>query len=109
MAPAARLAVYKVCWETGGGCATASSVAAIEDAVNDGVDVINYSISGSTTYIVDPVEIAFFNAASAGVFVAASAGNSGPGASTVAHKRAVDDHRCRQHARPRLRRRRGVG
>ncbi len=85
MAPAARLAVYKVCWETGGGCATASSVAAIEDAVNDGVDVINYSISGSTTYIVDPVEIAFFNAASAGVFVAASAGNSGPGASTVAH------------------------
>jgi len=83
MAPAARIAAYKVCWE--GGCATASSVAAIEDAVNDGVDVINYSISGSSTYVVDPVEIAFFNAAAAGVFVATSAGNSGPGASTVAH------------------------
>ncbi|GAA4909492.1 hypothetical protein GCM10023223_29490 [Stackebrandtia albiflava] len=85
MAPAARLAIYKVCWETGGGCATASSVAAIEDAVNDGVDVLNFSISGSTTHIVDPVHLAFFNAAAAGVFVANSAGNSGPGASTVAH------------------------
>ncbi|WP_415646692.1 S8 family peptidase [Stackebrandtia soli] len=85
MAPAARLAVYKVCWETSGGCASSDSVAAIEDAVNDGVDVLNYSISGSQTYVVDPVEIAFFNAAAAGVFVAASAGNSGPSASTVAH------------------------
>jgi hypothetical protein len=34
---------------------------------------------------VDPVEIAFFNAAAAGVFVVTSAGNSGPTASTVAH------------------------
>jgi subtilisin family serine protease len=85
MAPAARLAVYKVCWETTGGCGTADSVAAIEDAVNDGVDVINYSISGSTTYVVDPVHVAFFNAAAAGVFIANSAGNSGPGATTVAH------------------------
>src|SRR5262249_24663032 len=57
----------------------------IDDAVADGVDVINYSISGSTGSIIDPVEIAFLNAAAAGVFVAASAGNNGPGASTVAH------------------------
>src|SRR5699024_493564 len=55
------------------------------DAVNDGADVINFSISGSTEYIVDPVHVAFFNAAAAGVFVANSAGNSGPTASTVAH------------------------
>lgn len=84
MAPAARLAVYKVCW-TDAGCGTADSVAAIDQAVADGVDVINYSISGSMTYVVDPVEIAFYNAARSGVFVAASAGNDGPGASTVAH------------------------
>ena len=58
---------------------------AIDDAVADGVDVINYSISGSLDLVLDPVEVAFFNAAAAGVFVAASAGNSGPGASTVAH------------------------
>ncbi|NUT37217.1 MAG: S8 family peptidase [Hamadaea sp.] len=90
MAPAARLAVYKVLWQnpapdTGSSGQTADLVAAINDAVADGVDVINYSISGSTTSIVNPVEIAFFNAAASGVFVATSAGNSGPGASTVAH------------------------
>lgn len=88
MAPAARLSIYKACWETidPDACATTVDlVAAIEQATTDGVDVINYSISGSSTYVVDPVEIAFFGAAAAGVFVAASAGNSGPSASTVAH------------------------
>ncbi|WP_020526087.1 S8 family peptidase [Catelliglobosispora koreensis] len=83
MAPAARIGVYKVCWA--GGCGTFDSVNAIEDAIADGVDVLNYSISGSRTSVLDPVEVAFFNAAAAGVFVAASAGNSGPGATTVAH------------------------
>jgi len=53
--------------------------------VADGVDVINFSISGSRTNFRDPVEIAFLFAADAGVFVAASAGNSGPASSTVAH------------------------
>ncbi|GAB2692049.1 S8 family serine peptidase [Thalassiella azotivora] len=89
MAPAAKLAVYKVCWEDDdpdtGGCYTSDSIRAIDQAVLDGVDVLNYSISGSTTTAYDPVELAFLSAASAGVFVAASAGNSGPGASTVAH------------------------
>ena len=88
MAPAARLAIYKVLWNQPDGTAsgsTADLVHAIDDAVADGVDVINYSISGSRTFVVDPVEMAFFNAAAAGVFVATSAGNNGPGASTVAH------------------------
>jgi hypothetical protein len=74
MAPAARLAIYKVLWHnavTGSANAgTADLVAAIDDAVADGVDVINYSISGSSLYVVDPVEIAFLSAAAAGVFVA---------------------------------------
>ncbi|WP_328474566.1 S8 family serine peptidase [Actinoplanes sp. NBC_00393] len=87
MAPAARLAVYKALWDQGGGGSgtTVDLVAAINAAVADGVDVINYSISGSTSSFVDPVELAFLNAANAGVFVAASAGNSGPAAGTVAH------------------------
>jgi subtilisin family serine protease len=87
IAPRARIASYKVCWETGtgGSCFTTDSVAAIDQAVADGVDVINFSISGSTTNFRDPVEIAFLFAADAGVFVAASAGNSGPTTSTVAH------------------------
>lgn len=87
MAPGAHVAAYKACWEglTSGGCSTIDTVAAIDAAVADGVDVINYSISGSRTEIMDPVELAFLNAASAGVFVAASSGNSGPTASTTAH------------------------
>jgi len=88
MAPVARVAAYKICWVQpggGGSCGTIDAMSAIDDAVADGVDVINYSISGSLNSILDPVEIAFFNAAAAGVFVAASAGNNGPGVSTVAH------------------------
>ena len=88
MAPAAQIAAYKVCWtgKSSTGCASSDSIAAIDDAVADGVDVINYSIgSGSESEVYDPVEFAFLNAAAAGVFVAASAGNSGPDASTLDH------------------------
>ncbi len=87
MAPNARVAIYKVCWGRGeeAGCTTPDIVQAIEDATADGVDVINFSISGSRTSMVDPVEVAFLFAADAGVFVSTSAGNDGPGASTVAH------------------------
>ena len=87
IAPRARISAYKVCWGNNGegGCASSDSVAAIDQAVADGVDVINYSISGTSTNFRDPVEIAFLFAADAGVFVATSAGNSGPATSTVAH------------------------
>jgi subtilisin family serine protease len=88
MAPAARLAMYKVCWETvsGAGCGTSQILAAIDDAVSDGVDVINFSIgSSSQSPVLDAIELSFMNASLAGVFVAASAGNSGPGASTADH------------------------
>jgi subtilisin family serine protease len=88
VAPRARIAAYKVCWtatvSTQTGCYTADLVAAIDAAVADGVDVINYSISGTQLNFLDPVEVAFLNASAAGVFVAASAGNSGPG-NNVAH------------------------
>ena len=60
-------------------------VKAIDDAVADGVDVINFSVGGSESGVFDDVEISFLFAAEAGVFVAASAGNSGPGASTLDH------------------------
>ncbi|HMM43633.1 MAG TPA: S8 family peptidase, partial [Thermomicrobiales bacterium] len=86
MAPRARIAVYKVCWGgDAGGCYGSDSVAAIDTAVRDGVDVLNFSISGTGANYLDAVEVAFLFAADAGVFVAASAGNSGPAASTVAH------------------------
>ncbi|MCO5124414.1 MAG: S8 family serine peptidase [Rhizobacter sp.] len=89
MAPRARIAVYQALWSTEdastAGGTTSDLVAAIDDAVADGVDVINYSISGTQTNFLDPAEVAFLFAADAGVFVSASAGNSGPTASTVAH------------------------
>ncbi|GAB3063026.1 S8 family serine peptidase [Intrasporangium mesophilum] len=89
IAPRARISMYKALWstesgDTAGGT-TSDLVAAIDQAVADGVDVINYSISGSQTNFADPVEISFLFAANAGVFVATSAGNSGPTTSTVAH------------------------
>ena len=89
MAPRARIAMYKALWSTEDSSTasgqTADLVEAIDQAVHDGVDVINYSISGTQTNFADPVEISFLFAADAGIFVSASAGNSGPTASTVAH------------------------
>ncbi len=87
IAPRARIAAYKALWETpsGGSGFNSDLVAAIDQAVADGVDVINYSVSGTRTNFADPVEVAFLFAADAGVFVAASAGNDGPTSSTVAH------------------------
>jgi subtilisin family serine protease len=89
VAPAAKVSVYKVCWEDTspetGGCYSSASVEAVEAALKDGVDVLNYSISGNNNGTTDPVALAFLNAAAAGVFVSASAGNSGPAASTVNH------------------------
>lgn len=89
IAPAAKLSIYKVCWEdndpNSGGCYSSAAIDAINQAVMDGVDVLNYSISGATDTTTDPVSMAFLSAASAGIFVAVSAGNSGPTASTVNH------------------------
>ena len=79
MAPAARLAIYKIGWHQPDGTASGSTediAAAIDQATADGVDVINLSFSGSRTFVVDPVELAFLFAADAGVFAATSAGNT---------------------------------
>ena len=91
IAPAARIAAYKVCWSgpdplvtSDDGCSTTDILAAINQSVKDSVDVLNYSIGGppaQTTY--SPTGAAFLGAASAGIFVTASAGNSGPVASTL--------------------------
>ncbi len=88
IAPRARIVMYKALWEVAPGVGngrTGDLMSAIDQAITDGVDVINYSISGSLTNFADPVEIMFMFAADYGVFVAASAGNSGPATSTVAH------------------------
>jgi hypothetical protein len=83
------VAAYKVCWNGNGttgqtGCNSADIVKAIDQAVADGVDVINMSISGTSSAIFGPQQAALLNAAAAGVFVVNAAGNNGPGTSTVA-------------------------
>ncbi|XP_062095813.1 subtilisin-like protease SBT1.5 [Humulus lupulus] len=84
MAPKARLAIYKVCWEDG--CATSDVLAAIDDAVKDGVDVISISLGGDPMpYDIDPIAIAGFGATRNGVVVSASAGNSGPELESVSN------------------------
>ena len=81
MAPRARIATYKVCWT--GGCANSDSAAAIDQAVADGVDAINFSVGGASNFFGTADSVAFLFAAGADVFVATSAGNAGPGAGTV--------------------------
>jgi subtilisin family serine protease len=80
VAPRAHISVYKALGNQGG---FGSDLAeAIDLAVADGVDVINYSIGGGAS-LTGPDDIAFLFAADAGVFVATSAGNSGPGEATI--------------------------
>lgn len=86
MAPRARIAIYKACWlEPGaarGTCSTADLARAIEDAVADGVDIINYSI-GSEDGINDADDLALLAAADAGVLTVAAAGNEGPAPGSI--------------------------
>lgn len=82
IAPGASVISYKVCST---GCYSSDSVAAVQQAILDGVDVINFSISGGVSAYTDPVELAFLDATAAGISVNASAGNEGPGSGTANH------------------------
>jgi len=84
IAPRAHVIMYKVCGASG--CFQSDSVAAVQQAIKDGVNVINFSISGGANAFADAVELAFLDAYNAGVFVAASAGNSGPTPETTDHR-----------------------
>lgn len=81
IAPDAHVVAYSACGNLG--CFGGDLALAIDTAVEDGVDVINYSIGSSTPGLTGPDDLAFLFAADAGVFVATSAGNTGPGASSI--------------------------
>jgi subtilisin family serine protease len=87
VAPAARVAVYKACWlrpdDTRASCNTSDLANAIDAAVADGVDIINYSVGSSQTRITAPDDIALMAATKAGVFSVVAAGNEGPARSTI--------------------------
>jgi subtilisin family serine protease len=83
MAPGARLIMLRVCLLNG--CFESDSTAAVDQAIADGVDVLNFSISGGSNAYSDPVELAFLDFYAAGGLANASAGNDGPGAGTANH------------------------
>jgi subtilisin family serine protease len=90
MATRARIAVYKSCWigsdfttPADDGCFFSDSAAAADAAVADGVDVISFSV-GTDAAFDDPMDLALLGAFDAGVVVARSAGNEGPGDGTTA-------------------------
>ncbi|HET9485265.1 MAG TPA: S8 family serine peptidase, partial [Xanthomonadales bacterium] len=94
VAPRANIISYKACVEgegdEPGGCPQSATLAALNQAIADQVDVINYSIGGDPA---DPwlgvrgaldQEGAFLNARFAGIVGVVAAGNDGPGAGSVA-------------------------
>jgi subtilisin family serine protease len=91
VAPRANLVTYRVCYIgepvglDSGGCAGSAILSAIDQAVDDGVDVINYSIGSgpSDPWANGSIARAYLAARGAGVFVATSAGNEGPNPGTV--------------------------
>jgi subtilisin family serine protease len=82
MANRAHVAVYKACWQQPdrptNSCFFSDTVAATDAAVADGVDIINHSISTNPEFV-DPQDLAHLDAFAAGVFVARTGGNEGPG------------------------------
>jgi subtilisin family serine protease len=86
IAPRARVIAYSVCGEQG--CFTSDLTGAVDRAVADGVDVINFSIGGGAS-LPDLTDLAFLFAADANVWVATSNGNDGPGAATTGSPAAV--------------------
>ncbi|KAK4774452.1 hypothetical protein SAY86_009387 [Trapa natans] len=80
--PSARIAVYKVCWFDS--CDDAGILAAFDDAIADGVDIISASFGGSAkSYFTDSTAIGSFHAMKAGILTSNSAGNEGPNPFTV--------------------------
>jgi len=90
VAPNANIVSYRVCYlgdpddPDAGGCQGSAILSAIDQAITDKVDVINYSVG---TDAFDPwreaSSRAYLNARAAGIFVATSAGNEGPNAGSI--------------------------
>lgn len=81
----ARIAAYKVCWSYQ--CAESDIMAAIDQAVADGVDVLSISLGLGSRFALpidqNVIAVATFGAIQRGVFVSCSAGNNGPKESSV--------------------------
>ena len=83
IAPKAFLGNYNVFPGSITSAASHDIAQAIEDAVQDGMDVINMSLGGGINGYQDQLTVATNRAVDAGVVVAVAAGNAGPGVNTV--------------------------
>jgi hypothetical protein len=83
VAPHANLVGYDACNDTGG-CPLSALIGSINRTIPDGVDVINYSIGGSSSNPwTDADSLAFLGTVDAGIVPVTSAGNAGPGPGTI--------------------------
>jgi subtilisin family serine protease len=86
VAPHGNLISYKACEQRSNGstCVGSWLVASINQAVEDGVDVINYSIGGgSRNPWLSPDALGMLAARDAGTVVVVAAGNEGPGPGSI--------------------------
>uniref|UniRef100_A0A803KR04 Uncharacterized protein n=2 Tax=Chenopodium quinoa TaxID=63459 RepID=A0A803KR04_CHEQI len=85
VATKARIAAYKVLWARGSGASLADILAAMDQAIEDGVHVLSMSIALNQTvdYYIDTTTIGAFRAMQNGVVVVAGAGNAGPDSFSV--------------------------
>jgi minor extracellular serine protease Vpr len=95
MAPGAYLGNYKIFGTPGVNDSTTTEaiIAAVEDAVNDGMDVINLSL-GALDYLLpseDPEIAVIENAINAGVLVVVAAGNDGSITHTIGNPAGAPD------------------
>ncbi|XP_028787261.1 cucumisin-like [Neltuma alba] len=85
--PSARIAVYKVCWGNRGTCHDADILAAFDEAISDGVDIISLSVGARggnpAEYFEDATAIGAFHAMARGILTSNSAGNDGPESYTM--------------------------
>ncbi|RWR87698.1 subtilisin-like protein protease SBT3.8 isoform X2 [Cinnamomum micranthum f. kanehirae] len=77
-APRARPAIYKVYWNTDGGCSNVDILKAFDEAIHDGVDVLSVSLGLGVPSVLDVISFGSLHAVSKGITVVCSAGNSGP-------------------------------
>uniref|UniRef100_A0ABS8RLU6 Uncharacterized protein n=1 Tax=Datura stramonium TaxID=4076 RepID=A0ABS8RLU6_DATST len=77
VAPLAHIAVYKVCGSDGG-CPESDILAAMDAAIDDGVDILSVSLGGSTkSFYDDSIALGAYSATERGILVSCSAGNRG--------------------------------
>ncbi|XP_073112143.1 subtilisin-like protease 4 [Elaeis guineensis] len=78
MAPHAHLAIYKACGSYG--CQTSTTLAGMDAAIKDGLDVMSLSLGGSasTPFYEDATAVAAISAIKKGISASFAIGNRGP-------------------------------